>query len=231
MVMGVLYSKQKEGFIMGICYIIGAADAEKIEIKAGTDDFIICADGGLEKALRSGINPALTVGDFDSYGKIPDEKNVIVHPVEKDDTDSMLAVKCGLERGYRSFVMYGMLGGRLDHTFANIQLLAYICEHGGQGILAGETYSVTAVKNGKLSFKKENEGMISVFSLSNKSVGIDLCGLKYSVSDFTLLSTEPMGVSNEFKGIESSISVKDGILAVMWEGNPFLNDAVRKENR
>lgn len=216
---------------MGVCYIIGAGDADKINIKAEADDFVICADGGYGKALANGIRPDLTVGDFDSYGKIPKEKNLIVHPVEKDDTDSMLAVKCGLERGYRTFVMYGMLGGRLDHTFANIQLLGFLCEQGAKGILVGEEYNVTAVKNGKLGFKKENEGIISVFSLSNRSTGIDISGLKYSVTDFSLSSTNPMGVSNEFAGIDSSVCVKDGILAVMWQGNPFLNDIVRKQNR
>lgn len=216
---------------MGICYIIGAGDAERINITADAGDCVICADGGYGKALANGIKPDLTVGDFDSYGKIPDEKNLIVHPSEKDDTDSMLAVKCGLERGYRTFVMYGMLGGRLDHAFANIQLLGFICEHGGQGVLVGEQYHVTAVKNGAISFKKENEGMISVFSLCNQSLGIDLCGLKYSVSDFTLSSTNPMGVSNEFIGTDSRISVQNGTLAVMWEGEPFLNDIVRKQNR
>ncbi|MGN1195171.1 MAG: thiamine diphosphokinase [Acutalibacteraceae bacterium] len=145
---------------MGVCYIIGAGDADKINIKAERGDYVICADGGYGKALSNEIKPDLTVGDFDSYGKIPNEKSIIVHPAEKDDTDSMLAVKCGLERGYRTFIMYGMLGGRLDHTFANIQLLGFICEHGGKGILVGEKYNVTAVKNDKISFKKENEGML-----------------------------------------------------------------------
>lgn len=211
---------------MGVCYIIGAGDAGKIKIKVKKEDFIICADAGYSTASKNGILPDLTVGDFDSYGKIPDIENIIVHPTEKDDTDSMLAVKCGLERGYREFVLYGMLGGRLDHTFANIQLLSFICENGGRGIIVGEHECLTAVKNGKISFKKENEGIISVFSCKDQSVGINICGLKYCVSDFTLSSHNPTAVSNEFVGKQSCISVKNGTLLVMWTGNPFLNDVL-----
>ena len=216
---------------MGICYIIGAGDAGKIEINAKEDDFIICADAGYSAASRNKIVPDLTVGDFDSYGKIPDLDNIIVHPVEKDDTDSMLAVKCGLEKGYREFVLYGMLGGRLDHTFANIQLLSFLCEQGARGIIVGENECLTAVKNGKISFKKENEGIISVFSLKDQSVGIEINGLKYCVRDFSLSSHNPMAVSNEFVGTQSSISVKDGTLLILWQGEPFLNDVLHISDR
>ena len=213
---------------MGICYIIGAGECEKILIKPAHDDYIICADAGYSAALKNGIEPDIIVGDFDSFGSVPEGKNVVVHPPEKDDTDSMLAVKIGLERGYRTFVMYGMLGGRIDHTFANIQLLSFLCEHQANGLLVGNPYNVTAVKNGSISFKKENEGMISVFSLSNESSGIDIKGLKYQVHDFSLLSSYPMGVSNEFTHFESRITVADGTLAVMWEGDAFFNDIVHK---
>ena len=215
---------------MGICYVIGAGECEKIDINRTKEDYVICADAGYSAALKNGIEPDLTVGDFDSFGSIPQGKNVIVHPPEKDDTDSMLAVKIGLEKGYKTFILYGMLGGRLDHTFANRQLLSFLCEHGAKGLLVGSHYHVTAVKNDSISFKKENEGMISVFSLSNQSLGIDIKGLKYQVTNFSLSSSNPMAVSNEFMKTDSLVSVENGTLAVMWEGKPFLNDAFRNQN-
>ncbi len=213
---------------MGICYIIGAGECGKIEISASDSDCVICADAGYAAAMDNNIEPDIIVGDFDSFGCVPQGKNVIVHPPEKDDTDSMLAVKTGLEKGYKTFILYGMLGGRLDHTFANIQLLSFLCEHGARGLLVGGQYHVTAIKNSCINFKKENEGMISVFSLSNLSSGIDIKGLKYQVSHFSLSSSNPMGVSNEFLQTESFIRVTDGTIAVMWEGDAFLNDIVRK---
>lgn len=215
---------------MGICYIIGAGECGNIDIRPAYDDCVICADAGFAVALKNGIEPDITVGDFDSYGCVPQGKKVVVHPPEKDDTDSMLAVKIGLDKGYKTFVMYGMLGGRLDHIFANIQLLSYLCEQDAAGLLVGGQYHVTALKNGSISFKKENEGMISVFSLSNQSAGIDIKGLKYQVSHFTLLSSAPMGVSNEFMNTDSLIRVENGTLAIMWEGDAFLNDVFRIQN-
>ena len=100
------------------CYIIGAGTITALPIP--NDAFVICADGGLAAAARFGVTPDLIVGDFDSLGLVPKGENVFVHPSEKDETDSFLALRLGLERGFRRFVFYGCLGGRLDLTLANI---------------------------------------------------------------------------------------------------------------
>ncbi|MCM1363740.1 MAG: thiamine diphosphokinase [Faecalibacterium sp.] len=202
---------------MGICYIIGAGESDVINIEKRADDFVICADGGADAAERNGITPDLFVGDFDSLGRVPKGENVIVHPTEKDETDSLLAVNCGLERGYKDFIMYGMLGGRLDHTYANIQLLMYLCEKDAIGTLIGCGYKITAIKNSRVDYDETESGMISVFSFIPESRGITISGLKYEVSDFTLKSTFPMAVSNEFLGKKSYIEVKDGALIIMSE--------------
>lgn len=202
---------------MKTCYIIGAGECGKINLKKQDGDFVVCADGGFAAALRNGIEADLAVGDFDSLGEVPKNIKTIVHPAEKDETDSLLAVDCGLRRGYKRFVMFGMLGGRLDHTFANIQLLSYLCEKGAFGVLLGDGYCAAAVKNSSVCFPERTDGMISVFSLSNESSGVEISGLKYQVKDFSLSSSFPVGVSNEFIGKESKISVKSGTLAVLWE--------------
>lgn len=200
---------------MKICYIIGSCEAAPEKIDKQSGDLIICADGGLALARNAGIDADIIVGDFDSLGEIPEGDNVIVHPREKDWTDSHLAIDIGLERGYRNFHLYGMLGGRLDHTLANIQLLVYLCENEANAVLYGNGYTVTAIKNSRLDLSKAESGIVSVFSFTPKSNGVTISGLKYQLNDFTLRADYPMGVSNEFTGKPAYIQVKDGTLIIV----------------
>ena len=132
----------------------------------------------------------------------------------KDDTDMMLAVKLGLQRGYRNFVMLGSVGGRLDHTLANLQTLLYLAEHDARGVLYGENTVITAVRNDTLTVS--GTGTISVFCLSGEAKGVTEEGLLYSLSDATMVSGYPIGVSNEFLDSPGKISVRDGSLIVLW---------------
>ena len=104
-----------------------------------------------------GIAPDVILGDFDSLGYVPEGAQVF--PVEKDDTDAMLAVRQGLRMGYREFLLYGSLDGpRLDHTVSNFQTLQFLADHGAQGHLIGNNYIVTLVKNGTIRFPAEASG-------------------------------------------------------------------------
>lgn len=199
------------------CYIIAAGDCTEIKINLKEGDLVICADAGLAHAQRNNIKPDVIIGDFDSFGEIPKGEGVIVHPCEKDETDTHLAIKYALEKGYRDFVFFGMLGGRLDHTFANISLLSYLCENGANGMIVSDEFNVTAVKNSVYSFEKRENGYVSIFSFSEESVGVDIKGLKYETDNFTLKSSYPMGVSNEFVGQNAYVSVKDGTLVIIIE--------------
>lgn len=110
-------------------------------------DYVIAADAGFEYCTENCIIPDLVLGDFDSLGKAPKHPNVLQLPVEKDDTDTMFALKLGLEKGYRRFYIYGGLGGkRPDHTIANMQALLFLLSHGARGWLFGENYVWTAIK-------------------------------------------------------------------------------------
>ena len=199
---------------MGICYILGAGECNKVDFIKEKNDFVICADGGLEYAEKFGITPDLVVGDFDSLGRKPELNQVIVLPKEKDDTDTHYAIKKGFEKGYTNFLLYGMLGGRIDHSLANIQLLVYILNHGGSAVLKGDEFDVTAVKNGKIMLNGNKGNYVSVFSHTPLSNGVGIHGLKYEVDDFVLFSDNPLGVSNEFTGSDATVEVKDGILIV-----------------
>lgn len=197
-----------------VCYIIGAWHGEQARIAPAVDDFVIAADGGYAALTALGVTPNLVVGDFDSLGYVPQAEEVIQHPVMKDDTDMMLAVKLGLQRGYRNFVMLGSVGGRLDHTLANLQTLLYLAEHNARGVLYGENTVITAVRNDTLTVS--GTGTISVFCLSGEAKGVTEEGLLYSLSDATMVSGYPIGVSNEFLDGPGKISVRDGSLIVLW---------------
>ena len=201
----------------GICYIIGAGDVTDPQIKADKEDLIICADGGYKYKSLFGRECDIVVGDFDSFGSVPDTKNKIVAPTEKDETDMMLAVDYGYGQGYRNFVILGALGGeRNDHSVANIQLLHYIASKGARGTIYHGREVFTAFSNGTLKLGADLKGYVSVFSLSSESRGVTIENLKYTVDDFTLCSYKPIGVSNEFLGIQCSISVKEGTLLVVY---------------
>lgn len=200
------------------CCIIGAGSfsAEELCIEAGS--FIIAADGGYQALTDAGIIPDLVVGDFDSLGTVPNHPNVIQHPVEKDDTDMMLAIKTAFELGYERFRIFGGLGGRLDHTFANLQALSYIAAHGGRGYLIGENTVITAITNGGIHFTESAKGCISVFAHGKNCDGVYITGFKYTLENSPLSAFNPLGVSNEFIGVRSTVSVRDGMLIIMWNG-------------
>ena len=206
---------------MGTCIIFCAAGFDALAAPIEKDDFVIAADGGLMHTERLGIVPNEILGDFDSLGRIPAGANVF--PVEKDDTDAMLAVRRGLSLGYRKFVLYGSLDGpRLDHTVANFQTLQYLADHGAAGYLVGKEYLVTVVKNGSLSFPAGLSGTISVFCMGADAVGVTLEGLYYPLDRGTLTAGFPLGVSNHFTGDPARITVEKGsLLVLMPRSNGF----------
>ena len=198
------------------CVIFCAAECDGLARPIGQDAFVIAADGGLRHTKTLGITPNAVLGDFDSLGYTPEGANVF--PVEKDDTDAMLAVRLGLEQGCDEFLLYGSLDGpRLDHTVANFQTLQFLTDHGAVGYLVGETTMVTVVKNGKITFPAGLSGTISVFCMGPDAEGVTETGLFYGVENGTLTSGFPLGVSNHFTGEAAEISVKNGSLLVLWE--------------
>ena len=180
------------------------------------DAFVIAADGGLRHTQALGLQPDIILGDFDSLGYTPEGSRVF--PVEKDDTDAMLAVRRGLDLGYREFLLYGSLDGpRLDHTVANFQTLQFLSDRGAVGYLAGFTTLVTVVKDGGILFPAGKQGTVSVFCLGSDAEGVTLEGLYYPLNKGRLTAGFPLGVSNHFTGQEARISVEKGSILVLWD--------------
>ena len=199
------------------CFIFGALSIGEITEKPNETDFVIAADKGVLTAENFGIKPNLIIGDFDSLGFVPKGENVIKLKVRKDDTDVGFAVKTALDKGYRDFVIYGGIGGMLSHTLANIQIAKDLAEKGLNVVLYGENEKITVISNSSTSFSCEKRGRVSVLSLSEESHGVEINNLSYNLSKATLKSNVPLGVSNEFIGKDSTVSVEDGTLIIIEE--------------
>ena len=205
-----------------ICYVVGAMSlTPDLCPRPAPGDFVIGADRGFDALMAYGVTPDLAIGDFDSLGHRPDHHSVIELPVDKDDTDMTSALRQGLDRGYRRFVMLGGVGGRMDHTVANFQLLDFLAARGAQGFLAGEKLAATAVRNGTFSFPAAMSGGLAVFCNSGRAEGVTMRGVKYTLTDAVLTGDYPMGVSNRFIGRQGFISVREGSLILMWEEESF----------
>ena len=211
---------------MGKCVIFCAAEFDDLILPLAQEDFLIAADGGLKHLQKLGIRPDEILGDFDSLGYIPADSRVF--PVEKDDTDAILAARRGLERDFREFLFYGSLDGpRLDHTVANFQTLQFLADHGASGYLIGKHQLATVVKNGSILFPAGCEGTVSVFCLGADAQGVTLKGLYYPLENGTLTCGFPLGVSNHFTGEEASITVENGSLLIIWDRNAGFPERTR----
>ncbi len=190
---------------MKTCYIFSAVEMKSNFPKPSEDDLIIAADAGYLNVQRAGLTPDIIIGDFDSSEKPVTDTPIKTFPVLKD------------ENGYKRFEIYGGLGGeRTDHTVANIQSLAFIADHGGQGFLVGETETFTLIKNSSVTIRSEKGRTLSVFAYGGTANGVSLKGSVYEAEDLTLSPFFPLGVSNKFDSDTADIGVKDGYLLIKW---------------
>ena len=195
------------------CYIFGAGDPTPLHRRPAAGDYVIAADGGWTACRSVGLTPDLLLGDFDSLTAVPDFARIERVPVEKDDTDMMLAVKRGLALGQREFHLYGGMGGRrTDHTIANLQTLLYLARRGARGWLYGEGEIYTAIHEEEIVLPAREKGLLSVFCLGTDAEGVSIRGAHYELENGTLTAAFPLGVSNHFVGRPVSIRVERGSL-------------------
>lgn len=198
------------------CFIVGAGSFEGMSIRPEKGDLVIAADGGYTYLEREGIEPDVLLGDFDSLKKVPDHQNLKRHSPIKDDTDMALAADYAAEKGCSRFFLYGGLGGRLDHTMGNLQLLMGLARRGMEAYLIGEGNILTAISGEKITFGRDARGFLSVFCMSEPARGVWERGLKYSLTDAVLTCDRTLGVSNEFTGEPGSVAVREGLLILVW---------------
>lgn len=196
------------------CVIIGGAPSPYISDIA-PEDFVICADRGYTEAKKRGIKVSVIIGDFDSLtDELPDDAEIVKLPPVKDDTDMMIAVKTAIERGFKEIDIYGATGGRLDHTFANIQTLAYAKKHSDALVrIIDEQNTMLMLKNEEMRFNKTAR-YISCFAYT-ESVDVSNSGVKYPLEKAHLTPFFPLGVSNEILGESGTMKAENGILLIV----------------
>lgn len=197
------------------CICIGAGEFYETNIPRQEGDLLIAVDGGYTHCRNLGLKVDVMVSDFDSYSgeKIEDAEVLESNPI-KDDTDMLLALQEGLKRGYREFVIYGGLGGRIEHSFANIQCLKYLCEHNAHGTLISKSCVIDVLNQGIYEFDETETGYISVFSLSDTSC-ISIENLKYTLDHAKLNSSYPIGIDNEFIQKKGQITIHEGCICII----------------
>ena len=203
------------------CVIVGGADIgdyARVKQYLREDDAVVFCDSGLKHMEALGVKPALIVGDFDSHCNPHLDVETIVLPCEKDDTDTVFAVKTMVQRGYDDFLLIGVIGARLDHTLANLQSLAFLLRHGARGYLYDQNFVYTAIENETLTLAREVDwGIVSLFSMGDRAEHITLEGLQYPLTDGTIDCGFPLGVSNHIVAPTARITVGRGPLLVGWE--------------
>lgn len=212
----------------GNCILIGAGDLAISEISVGENDLCIAVDGGYEYCKLLEITPDYILGDFDSISEKEaetvveiakqQEEKVIILPVEKDDTDMLAAIKLGLSEGYQSFRIYGGMGGRIEHTIANIQCLLYLKEHNAVGYLMDGTGMILVAKEEEISFQDSLEGYMSLFSMGDTAT-VTIENMKYLLKEQEITNSFPIGISNEFiLGEKGKVTVHKGavVMIISW---------------
>ena len=196
------------------CVIIsGSPDTNVEEIKSlcTSDDFIVCADSGYSFAKKAGLTPNLIIGDFDSLKEeLPQNTEVVKLNTHKDDTDTEHCVMECIRRGYKDFLLLGSIGGRTDHTFANIATLAFLSEYNYNGIARNNGEEIRILKEGSYEMNNKKGLIFSVFPYGCESVNVTYKGAEYMLNNKTLTYNVSRGISNVFVDDEAEITINRG---------------------
>ncbi len=197
------------------CLIISGGDFSKFS-QLASDNYIIACDKGYEYAIKEGIRPNLIIGDFDSYlGELPIDIEILQLNPEKDDTDTISAIKFAIGKGYKEITMTCTMGARLDHAFANIQASLYALNKKIEIKIVEDNTIIYFIKNGSIKITKQEGFSLSILSLVDKSRSVSIKNTKYILENGELTNSFPLGVSNEWGSNEAEISVEDGALMII----------------
>lgn len=203
------------------CVIIGAApikNYKKIRSFLRPDDFVIACDGGLNHIKKLRVKPNLIVGDFDSHKNPHSKIETIALPREKDDTDSVFALKTAIARGFKDFLFVGMIGARLDHGLGNLYMLVK-CHEEGLTALMLDDYSEMQIVGKEEAQITDEYAYFSLLNITGRASGITIRGAKYPLENAEIKQDYQYGISNEvLKGKTAKVSVQEGrlLLVKIW---------------
>lgn len=193
------------------CIIIGAGNFQNEIITKEKEDLLICADAGYSYVKDMNLDIDLIVGDFDSLCNIPANVNIYKLPKEKDETDLFVAIEEGMKKGYTEFHIYGALGGRIEHSIANIQILSNLTTRNIKAKLFDQNTIIEVLSLGTHIYSEEMNGYISLFSLTEESI-ISINHLKYELQNKVITNLFPLGIDNEFIGRVATINIHKGLV-------------------
>ena len=200
------------------CVIVGGADINNYDYIRGrlcADDYIVFCDSGLRHLEPLEVKPSLIVGDFDSHDNPYLDVETIVLPCEKDDTDTVFAVKEAIKRGFDDFLLIGVVGARLDHTLGNVSILLYLDSIGKKGIVIDD-YSEMEIVSNEPACVNDSFAYFSLLNISGTAKGITIENAKYLLDNAEITCEYQYGVSNEvLRGKVAKITVKEGKLLLI----------------
>lgn len=200
------------------CVVVGGADIGRygrIRTYLREDDFFICCDSGLKHRQGLNITPDLIVGDFDSYEDPRLDIETIVLPREKDDTDTVFAVKEALKRGFQEFLLLGVAGGRLDHTLGNVSLLLMLDSLGKKAVALDDHAEMVVVSDAPAHIE-DRYPYFSLLNISGLAQGITIRNAKFPLTDGEITCEYQYGISNEvLPGMTAEVTVKNGRLLLV----------------
>lgn len=200
------------------CVIVGGADINNysyIKSRFKDDDFVIFCDSGLKHMNSLDVYPSLIVGDFDSHENPRLDAETIVLPREKDDTDTVFAVKEAISRGYDEFLLIGVIGARLDHTLGNVSILLYLDSIGKKGVIIDD-YSEMEIVSDAPVYIDDSYAFFSLLNIFGEAKGVFAERAKYPLADAEITCEYQYGVSNEvIPGETAEVRVKKGKLLLV----------------
>ena len=200
-----------------VCAVFGGGDpvsAAVVRKEFSGGELLIAADSGYLLMHSLGLEPDLILGDFDSAPE-PDFADKQVYPKQKDDTDLMLALKEGLSRGCDRFLIFWATGGRLDHTYAAVQSLAYLLEQGASGVIVSDTERIELLAPGSYTLPAMKGYTLSLFAYTDSVGGLTVTGAEYTCEGITLRNSFPLGVSNSAEDSPAKVCFSKGIILVI----------------
>ena len=200
------------------CVIVGGADIsnyDRIIAHIKSDDFVIFCDSGLKHMEKLAVKPSLIVGDFDSHENPHLDVETIVLPCEKDDTDTVFAVKEAIKRGYKEFLLIGVVGARLDHTLGNVSILLYLDSIGKKGIIIDD-YSEIEIVSNEPAYVEDSYAFFSLINITGTAKDVTIENAKYPLEHAEITCEYQYGVSNEvIPGRTAKIIISDGKLLLI----------------